>query len=717
MDNDSTPTLNVHYLLSVDAIGGSNGRHFHIPVELWGQSRVQQVAAMVDCGASTPFLAHKFVKSHNVLVKRLQSLITLYNINMTPNRAGTITHTADLQMAVGEHVEKISFYVTDISPEDVVLGITWLWAHNPEIDWTAGKLSFTQCTCPRSLQGASPPEVPIQSDNAAPLAPELIATNRRVRREYLKAGILSHTTDELYVFAGYTYSQKVAKDSGRAKREHTFEEIVPEHYREFSKVFSDKESERLPEHQTWDHTTNLKEGAPEAIRAKVYPMPPNELKELDEFLEENLCRGYITPSKSPMASPIFFIKKKDGKLRLVQDYRKLNEVTIKNRCPLPLATDIINRLSGAKYFTKFDVQWGYTNVRIKEGDEWKAAFTTTRGLFEPRVMFFGLTNSPATFQALMNTIFTNLIAEGRVAVYLGNILIFSQSLHQHRWDVREVLRRLEAHDLHLCPEKCDFEQTEVEYLGMIISQGAVRMDPAKVKAVADWPTPRNLRDVRSFVGFANFYQRFIKDFSKIVRPLHDLTKKDAPFTWGIAQKQAFNTLKEAFTSKPVLALWELHRKTWLEVGTLEWEERDGLVYYKGHLYIPADKGLRQAVVEQCHDAPTAGHPGRDGTIELVSRLYWWPTLAQSVTRYVAGCDPCQRRKAGLHPPAPTQPLDVPEGPWQTVGVDLVTGLPDSDSYDAICTIVDHYTHVVHAIPCCSTIDAEGVAGLYIREIF
>jgi hypothetical protein len=266
-----------------------------------------------------------------------------------------------------------------------------------------------------------------------------------------------------------------------------------------------------------------------------------------------------------MASPVFFIKKKDGKLRLVQDYQKLNEVTIKNRYPLPLAANIINRLSGAKYFMKFNVQWGYTNVCIKEGDEWKAAFTTTRGLSKPHVMFFGLTNSPATFQALMNTIFADLIAERRVAVYLDNILIFSQSLDQHRQDVREVLMRLEAHDLYLRLEKCDFEQTKVEYLGMIISQGAVRMDPAKVKAMANWPTPCNLRDVRSFVGFANFYWRFIKDFSKIVRPLHDLTEKDAPFTWGVAQKQAFNTLKEAFTSKLVLALWELHRKTWLEV--------------------------------------------------------------------------------------------------------------------------------------------------------
>jgi hypothetical protein len=289
-----------------------------------------------------------------------------------------------------------------------------------------------------------------------------------------------------------------------------------------------------------------------------------------------------------MASTVFFIKKKDRKLRLVQDYWKLNEVTIKNRYLLPLAADIINQLSGAKYFTKFDVRWGYTNVCIKEGNEWKAAFTTTWGLFEPRVMFFGLTNSPATFQALMNTIFADLIAEGCVAIYLDNILIFSQSLDQHRQDVQEVLRCLKAHDLYLRPEKCDFEQTKVEYLGMIISQGAVRMDPAKVKAMADWPTPRNLRDVRSFVGFANFYQWFIKDFSKIVGPLHNLTKKDAPFTWGAAQKHAFNTLKEAFTSKLVLALWESHWKTQLEVDALGFAT-GGVISQEG------DDGLRHPV--------------------------------------------------------------------------------------------------------------------------
>ena len=154
-----------------------------------------------------------------------------------------------------------------------------------------------------------------------------------------------------------------------------------------------------------------------------------------------------------MASPVFFVTKKDGKLRLIQDYRKLNEITIKNRYPLPLASDIINKLKDAKIFTKFDVRWGYHNVRIKEGDEWKATFVTNKGLYKPRVMFFGLTNSPATFQSLMNIIFADLIAEGKVAVYLDDILIWSSDLKEHRKVVHEVLRRLEEYDLYLRPEK------------------------------------------------------------------------------------------------------------------------------------------------------------------------------------------------------------------------------------------------------------------------
>ncbi len=150
--------------------------------------------------------------------------------------------------------------------------------------------------------------------------------------------------------------------------------------------------------------------------------------------------GASAPSKSPFASPFFFVKKKDGTLRPVQDYRKLNEMTIKNHYLLPLISELIDKLRGAKYFTKLDVRWGYNNVRIREGNEEKAAFRTNRGLFEPTVMFFGLTNSPATFQWMMNNIFHDLIREGKVTIYLDDILIFSKTLGEHRQIVKRVLQ-------------------------------------------------------------------------------------------------------------------------------------------------------------------------------------------------------------------------------------------------------------------------------------
>ena len=320
------------------------------------------------------------------------------------------------------------------------------------------------------------------------------------------------------------------------------DEMIPPQYRQHAPVLSEEESHRLPDHKTWDHAIDLIPGAKSAICTKVYPMSANEQEELQRFLEENLAKGYIRPSKSPLSSPVFFIKKKDGKLRFIQDYRKLNEVTVKNRYPLPLVSDIVGRLKGAWYFTKFDVRWGYNNVRIKEGDEWKAAFSTNQGLFEPLVMFFGLTNSPATFQALMNSIFSDLIAKGKVAVYLDNILIFTVTLEEHHAVVNEVLQCLKTHDLYLRPEKCEFEQEEIEYLGLVIREGEVHMDPSKVEAVRTWPIPKTLREVRGFLGFANFYRRFIKDFSRIARPLHDLTKKDIPWKWEDPQQVAFTTL-------------------------------------------------------------------------------------------------------------------------------------------------------------------------------
>ena len=184
-----------------------------------------------------------------------------------------------------------------------------------------------------------------------------------------------------------------------------------------------------------------------------------------------------------MASPVFFIKKKDGTLRLVQDYHALNAITIKNCYPFLLILDLVNQLRGAKYFTKLNVHWGYNNVRMKEGDEWKAAFCMNHGLFEPLVMFFGLTNSPSTFQTMMNDIFQDLIREGVIYVYLDDILIFTKTIAEHHRVSRIVLERLHEHKLFLRHDGCDFETTTIEYLGLVISEGEIRMDPVKVAGV------------------------------------------------------------------------------------------------------------------------------------------------------------------------------------------------------------------------------------------
>jgi len=239
-----------------------------------------------------------------------------------------------------------------------------------------------------------------------------------------------------------------------------------------------------------------------ASNCKVYPLAPMEQKELNQFLKGNLETGQIHLSKSPMASLVFFMKKKDGTLRLVQDYWALNAMTVKNKYPLPLISELINKLRGAKYFTKLDVQWGFNNVRIKEGDEWKAAFQTNRGLFEPLVMFFGLCNSPATFQTMMDDIFDDLITEGVVVVYLDNILIFMETLEEHRKVTRRVMELLHKNNLFLKPEKCEFEKTEVEYLGVIISQNSVKMDPVKVAGVTEWPILSIRKEVQSLIKVA-----------------------------------------------------------------------------------------------------------------------------------------------------------------------------------------------------------------------
>ena len=224
-------------------------------------------------------------------------------------------------------------------------------------------------------------------------------------------------------------------------------------------------------------------------------------------------KGYIRPSKSPQTSPVFFVGKKDGSKRMVMDYHNLNDQTIKNNYPLPLITELIDNMESKKVFTKMDLRWGFNNVRIKEGDEWKGVFTTHIGSFEPTVMFFSMMNSPATFQAMMNEILRDLINEGKVAAFVDDVLVGTETEEGHDKIIEEILRRLEENDLYVKPEKCMWKARKIGFLGVVIGPNGIEMKKGKVEGVLGWPVPKTVKDVRKFLGLTNYYRRFIKDFA------------------------------------------------------------------------------------------------------------------------------------------------------------------------------------------------------------
>jgi len=279
-----------------------------------------------------------------------------------------------------------------------------------------------------------------------------------------------------------------------------------------------------------------------------------EQETLKEFIDENLTNGFIHLTSSPHRAPVLFIKKKDGSLRLCVDFRGLNRITKKDRYPLPLISDLLDSPHKAHIYTKIDLRHVYHLVHIAEGDEWKTAFHTRYRAFKWSVMPFGLTNAPAAFQHFMNNMFSNLL-DVCIVVYLDNILIYSDNITQHRSYIKEVLKRLRKAGLYAKAEKYKFHSDSVEYLGYVLSPAGSTMSNAKVKTIQEWPKPKKVKDIQSFLGFANFYRCFIFNYLDIVIPLTHLTRKNTPWNFDDDCRIAFNTLKQAFTSAPILTHW------------------------------------------------------------------------------------------------------------------------------------------------------------------
>lgn len=288
------------------------------------------------------------------------------------------------------------------------------------------------------------------------------------------------------------------------------------------------------------------------IRISHRRLPPQHQEEVHKLIDEMLNNNIIRPSDSPWSSPVVLVKKKDGKIRLCVDYRKLNEVTKKDSFPLPRIDDLLEALGGSTLFSTLDLASGYWQVEVEETDREKTAFSLPSGLYEFQTMPFGLTNAPATFQRLMQTVLRGLIPKACL-VYLDDVIVTGQSSCEHLTNLREVFQRLKNVGLRLNPKKCQFLQKQVAYLGHIVSEKGIQTDPTKVEKVKNWPEPRSVEELKSFLGLASYYRKFVPKFSDKAAPLNALMNKEQPFVWGEAQHRAFNSLRSSLCESATLS--------------------------------------------------------------------------------------------------------------------------------------------------------------------
>ncbi|KAL2226254.1 UNVERIFIED_CONTAM: Transposon Tf2-12 polyprotein, partial [Sesamum indicum] len=745
------------------------------------------------------------------------------------------------------HAISSDLIVLDLKEFDVILGMDWLAQYKAIVDCYKKEVM---------IEYSSESKVIFVGDRQ--VVPVCVISAMEARRLMLEGceAYLAHVVD----------TEKVNP---------TLEEIPV--VRDFPEVFPD-DLPGLPPHREVDFAIETLPGvAP--ISIAPYRMAPVELHELKKQIEELLGKGFIRPSTSPWGAPVLFVKKKDGSMRLCVDYRQLNRVTVKNKYPLPRIDDLLDQLKGATIFSKIDLRSGYWQLRIAENDIPKTAFRTRYGHYEFLVMPFGLTNAPAAFMALMNRTFQEYL-DHFIIVFIDDILVYSKDRDEHEQHLRIILQILKEKELYAKLSKCEFWVNQVVFLGHVVSGDGVMPDPSKVKAIMEWRVPKNATEVRSFLGLAGYYRRFVEGFSIIAGPLTKLLRKGVEFQWTEQCQQSFDELKKRLTSNPILVLpsgsggyivytdaskqglgcvlmqngkviayasrqlknhefnypthdlelaaivhalkiWRhylygekfqiltdhkslkyiltqkelnLRQRRWIELlkdydctidfhpgkanvvadalsrkssstlanmgsynQTLLLEMRsmntklevdqvagllaalqikpdfvdqikeaqtrdafllrmlerirlgkktnfsirgDGVIVNGGRVCVPDTDGLREAILQEAHNAPYAMHPGTTKMYRNLRPYYWWQTMKKDVAEFVAKCMTCQQVKAEHQAPAgKLRPLSIPEWKWEKITMDFVVGLPRTfRKHDAIWVIVDRLTKSAHFLP-------------------
>ena len=814
---------------------------------------------MVDSGATANFIDSDSAKELKTYKMEREENLTLFDGQ--ESSAGKIKELVKGILNIGEnHSEIIQLRVTKLGDYDIVLGLPWLRQHNPTVNWETLELKFESvfcidtCIMEQQLNGVS-----------VKLEPEELK-----RRAILKVG-----------------GGEVSKPAA---------ELVPPYYHKYLRVFERGEADGLPPHRSYDCPIDLVEGTV-GKNQKAYPLNIMENEVLKVWIDELLRKGYIRPSNSTMGSPVFFAKAGNGEIRPVIDYRALNEITKRDNYPIPLTVQLVDQLQEARFFTKMDLRVGYNQVRIRRGDEWKAAFNCRYGKFEPLVMTLGLCNAPSVFQRFMNDILHEFIDKG-VVIYLDDILIYARTLEELRGITCAVIERLMKHNLFLKPEKCEWEKQEVGFLGMRVSNRGVEMEEEKLKRIDEWPAPKTVKQIQEFLGFANFYRRFIAGFSKIGQPIFNLLQKGKKFIWEEKAQQAFDALKAEFRKAPMLVYPDPEKRFFVEADAsdfatggvlsqigpdglkhpvafyskslapaernydifdkellaimrilgewrhhlegsrhkvvvltdhknleyfltkkdlssrhIQWAEKlanfdlviqyrpgkqssvpdalsrradhipegekvseyriftkeqflqavisvgiederlildkikasykddskastmikylekkgneiehhslDGqYLRYKGRIYVPENKNIKNGILRLYHDSKIAGHQGQKGTLEMIMRGYYWPGMSQFVTSYVEGCDLCQRIKVKRHAPYGTlQPLEIPKENWTDISYDFIGELPESKGKNAILVVVDRRSKGAHFVACTTKETAETTAQLFLDNVW
>jgi hypothetical protein len=496
------------------------------PASLAGQN----VNVLIDTGASHSFLDVTFAKKHGFRIKSDTG-----SVNCGGNTVATVTGSAILPLVIYPDLcQHVKFYLTKLPHgHSAILGNTWLIPNKVILDHNRRTMKAVvhgisfEFACPEvnpSLPGGGPPQ------------------HKMAHLSFMEAQSLvkDGCTPYLVIVQSVKEEKATSALSGEAK------ELLDE----YQTVFQDLPPGLPPLRGA---PLRIDTGESNPVSSRGYRHTPKEREQVESQIKDYLEKGWIKPSNSPYASAVLFVEKKDGTLRMCVDFRGLNKVTTKDKFPLPRIDDLIDKLYGASVFSSLDLQSGYHQIRVAEADTKKTAFITHKGLYEYRVMPFGLCNAPSHFQRQMNQMFAHL---PYVVVYLDDILVFSKNQKEHCQHLRKVLSTLKEHQFYAKLSKCSFFQAQTKFLGFLVDKEGVKMDPDKVSAVVEWPIPKDVAELRSFLGLTNHYKRFLLNYSTKVAALSELIRPTKGFDLADNPPalEAFEWLKTAITQSPVLAM-------------------------------------------------------------------------------------------------------------------------------------------------------------------